>query len=172
MIPLIAYIVAAALLLASALLLIFRGRNQATLRSDSEREINLRFLEHPGLDLAERIFDPADYCWLRDELKFPEQATALARQRKEMALVWLGCLRASFNELVRVPQSAGTPSEIDGESSGWATTFHTLRFQFLLAYAMMVVWVFGPYTRIAPSFDFLRPLLNRGTHKQRFGMWV
>ncbi|HLY61146.1 MAG TPA: hypothetical protein VKV95_10390 [Terriglobia bacterium] len=172
MIPLIAYIAAAALLLASALLLIFRGRNQATLRSDSEREINLRFLENPGLDLAERIFDPADFCWLRDELKFPEQATVLALQRKEMALLWLRCLRASFNELVRIPQSAGTSSENDSESSGWATTFYTLRFQFLLAYAMMVVWLFGPYTRIAPSFNFLRPILSRGTHKQRFGLRV
>lgn len=170
MTPLISYIAAAVILPAIALLLVFRGRSQETIQSECERDVNLRFLEHPGLDLAERIFDPADYCWLRDELKFPEQATVLARQRKVMALWWLRCLRASFNELVRVPRSAAISRDNGSNSSEWTTTFHTLRFQMLLAYAMIVVWAFGPYTRIAPSFGFLRPLLSRGTYKHRYGL--
>lgn len=170
MILLISYLAAAVLLPPIVLLLVFRGRNQDTIRSECEREVNLRFLEHPGLDLADRIFDPADYCWLRDELKFPEQAAVLARQRKEMALSWLRCLRASFNELVRVPRSAGFARDGGSDPSEWVTTFQTLRFQMLMAYARIAVWAFGPYTRIAPSFDFLRPLLSRGTYKHRYGL--
>lgn len=172
MISLIFYVAVAVFLLVIAGSLVHQGRKRNGEVSEDEKNFNLGFWNDSGLDLAEQIFDPGDYRWLNDELGFPELARELARQRKAMALTWLRCLRTSFNELVRVPRSAEMSRGEDNASTGWAMTLLTLRFQFLLAYAMMVVWVFGPYTRITPSFGWVRPLLSRGTHKEQYGLRV
>ena len=134
-----------------------------------EPECGNSILEESGLDLAERIFDPGDYRWLKEEIGFPGLARELARQRKVMALMWLRCLRSSFNELIRVPQASGETTGVDSNSTSRATTLQTIRFQLLLSYALAVVWIFGPYTRIAPSFAWLRPITVRGGHRERFG---
>ncbi|HEV2351415.1 MAG TPA: hypothetical protein VG028_16395 [Terriglobia bacterium] len=164
------YLTLAVLIIALAILLTRQGNGRMPAFSHREKECGTVLLDDMALDLAERIFDPGDYRWLNDEIGFPALACELSRQRKAMALAWLRCLRASFNELVRAPRSAGIPGGDDGGSTGWAMTFHTLRFQLLLTYAMMVVWMFGPYTRIAPSFGRLRPLLSGGPPKERYGV--
>jgi hypothetical protein len=167
---LFAYFMLAVLMIALAVLLVRQSSPGIPPLSDREKEYAIVVLDDSGLDLAERIFDPGDYRWLRDEIGFPGLAHELFRQRKALALRWLGCLRASFNEIVRMPGFAGMPEGDDFDSSGWAATFHTVRFQILLAYAMLVVWMFGPYTRIAPSFGWLRPLISHGAHKERNGL--
>ncbi len=112
----------------------------------------------PGLSLAERIFDSADYLWLRDEINNPRLARILARSRRQMALRWLKALRKSFDDLVRLPEpisSSGDPGKVP---SAWQLLWLTLRFHCLLRYAMMAVRVFGPYHRLVPSLNWMPPL--------------
>lgn len=167
---LLAYLILAFLMIAFAVLLTRQSGTGMGPLSDREKDCTIVLLDDFSLDLAERIFDPGDFRWLHDEIGFPELAHELERQRKALALRWLWCLRTSFNELVRAPVSAGMPVGDDRDSTGWGATFQTLRFQILLAYAMLVVWMFGPYTRIAPSFGWLHPLMTRGAHKERYGL--
>lgn len=120
------------------------------------------------LNLSRRVFDPADYRWLRDELCFPQAAEALARDRKRLAVKWLRALRRQFKELVRLPETAAEGSAPSARSS-WRLLGLTLRFQFLLAYAILVVRLFGPYHRLVPplawvhsvSLDRVRSLSSR-----------
>jgi len=169
---LFAYLIFAVLVIALAVVLTRQSSGERPASPDPGKECGVAILDDSGLDLAERIFDPGDYLWLRDEIGFPELARDLSRQRKALALKWLRCLRSSFNELVRAPRSTELPDGDSLDSAGWATTFNTLRFQFLLAYAMTVVWMFGPYTRIAPSFGWLHPILSRTPRKERYGLRV
>lgn len=119
----------------------------------------------PCLSLGERIFDPADYLWLRHELGFPELAGTLARARREMALRWLRAIRNSFEGLVRVPQSAGA-SRARGS---WKLLRLALRFHILLGYATLVVRLFGPYHRLVPSLHWVPPLLRSRSTGQKAG---
>jgi hypothetical protein len=106
------------------------------------------------LDLSERIFDPSDVRWLREELGFPKLAEALILQRKSLAIRWLETLQASFDEFVRTPEL--TSGEISEANSfeGWEILWLTLRFKFLISYALLMVRLFGPYHRLAPSFSW------------------
>jgi hypothetical protein len=164
------YLILALVIIAFAVLMTRQSGAERHASVDHRKECGTAILDDSGLDLAERIFDPGDYLWLRDEIGFPQLANELARQRKGLALKWLRCLRSSFNELIRAPHSSELPGGDLRDSAAWAVTFNTLRFQLLLAYAMTVVWLFGPYSRITPSFSWLGPILSRDTHKERYGM--
>jgi hypothetical protein len=125
------------------------------------------------LHLSERIFDPSDARWVANELAFPKLAESLIQGRKRLALRWLEALQASFDEVVRTPELF--PSEAPEESSvgSWQMLWLTLRFKFVLSYALLVVRLFGPYHRLIPSFSwvplpqesarsFRRPVLANG----------
>jgi len=107
------------------------------------------------LDLSERIFNPVDARWLKEELAFPKLAEALVLERKRLAIRWLEALQASFEEVVRTPVL--TSDEVsDANSVGsWQMLWLTLRFKFLVSYALVVVKLFGPYHRLVPSFSWL-----------------
>jgi hypothetical protein len=106
------------------------------------------------LNLSERIFDPTDARWLAEELGFPKLAHTLILTRKRIAIHWLEALQASFDELVRTPEFM--PSEVPEERSvgNWQMLWLTLRFKFLISYALLVVKLFGPYHRLMPSFSW------------------
>ncbi len=108
------------------------------------------FWETPRLKIAERIFDDADFHWLRDEIVHPELARALARARKRIAIEWLKAVRLSFDHLVRTPAPAAASPEPVPQ-----LLWMSLRFRILLGYATLVVRLFGPYHRLIWSFDFL-----------------
>ena len=164
------YVVIALLALAIAAILARQGRDRVGLEAENEKEFNHGLLEKSCLDLAERIFDPADYRWLRDDLHFPQLARVLARHRKEMALQWLRGMRSSFNEVIREPFPVGGTGDSDEGLPGWAMAFHTLRFHATLSFAIVMVWTFGPYHGIIPSFDWLRTASVVGNRKDRFGV--
>ncbi len=107
------------------------------------------------LDLSERIFDPSDARWLAEELAFPKLAKSLSLGRKRLAIRWLETLQASFDALVRTPEL--TPSETLTPSSAgsWRMLWMTVRFKFLVSYALLMVEWFGPYHRLIPSFSWL-----------------
>lgn len=117
------------------------------------------------LFVAQRVFDPGDYRWLREELWFPQAAVILARDRKQLALKWLRALRRQFTELVRLPDPAAEGTSATGGPSSWRLLWLTLRFHFLLSYAILVVWLFGPYHRLVPSFAWVRSLSVAGFRK-------
>ena len=107
------------------------------------------------LDLSERIFDPSDARWLEEELAFPKLANALMLDRKHLAIRWLEALQASFDELVCTPEIAH-PSEPEVKpANGWRMLWLTIRFKFLVSYALFVVRMFGPYHRLIPSFAWV-----------------
>ncbi len=112
--------------------------------------------ENGSLRLAERLFDSTDHLWLRDEIGQPKLARVLTRERKQMALRWLHALRRSFNDLVRVPESDSARARPGDVPANWQLLRLTLRFHFLLTYAVFVVRLFGPYHRLIPSADWLR----------------
>lgn len=163
------YVVIAVLILAIAVMLAGQGRYQIDVETESEKEFNRGLLDKSCLDVAERIFDPADYRWLRDDLCFPQVARTLAHHRKEMALRWLRGMRSSFNELVREPHVTGASDTDDGRPAR-AMAFLTLRFHALLSFAILMVWMFGPYHGIVPSFDWLRAASGAEYRKDRYGM--
>ena len=107
------------------------------------------------LHLSERIFDPSDAYWLAEELAFPKLAKALMLGRKRLAIRWLETLQASFDDLVRTPEI--TPSEASGANSAgsWQMLRLTIRFKFVIFYALLVVKLFGPYHRLIPSFSWV-----------------
>src|SRR5690242_10841415 len=94
------YLILAILIIAFAVLLTRQSVAGRRAPADSTKECGTAILDDSALDLAERIFDPGDYLWLKDEVGFPQLAAELARQRKGLALKWLRCLRTSYNELV------------------------------------------------------------------------
>lgn len=121
------------------------------------------------LSLAERIFDPADYQWLYNELCFPQAARELARHRKELALNWLRALRSSFKDFVRHPDSADSDEAQGSAASSWPLLWLTLRFHFLVTYALLVVHLFGPYHRLVPYFGWFDSVRQFGLRKVRIG---
>ena len=116
----------------------------------------------PGLILAERILDPTDYLWLRDELGFPDLADSLRRNRRMLVLKWLSAVRASFREMVLTPEPIPGGRTNGGTQDSWQLLRMTLRFHLFLTYAFAVVKLFGPYHRLIPSLGWLespwRPL--------------
>jgi hypothetical protein len=107
------------------------------------------------LYLSERIFDPSDARWIAEELAFPKLAEALMLGRKRLAIRWLETLQASFDDMVRTPELI--PSELPEASSAgsWQMLWLTVRFKFLVSYALIMVKLFGPYHRLVPSFSWL-----------------
>lgn len=107
------------------------------------------------LDLSERIFDPSDARWLAEELAFPKLAAALEIERKRLAIRWLETLRSSFEDFVRTPDlelgDAAEASSVESLRMLWMT----MRFKFLIFYALCVVRAVGPYHRLIPSFSWV-----------------
>jgi hypothetical protein len=107
------------------------------------------------LDLSERIFDPSDARWLQEELAFPKLAKALRLGRKRLAIRWLEALQASFDDLVRTPDFASSETHEANSPGSWRMLWLTIRFKFLVTYALFVVKLFGPYHRLIPSFSWV-----------------
>lgn len=128
---------------------------------EAEQELAKCLFDFNCLEMINRIFDPADYRWLHDELCFAQGAELLARQRKRLAIQWLKALRSSFKELIRVPESSAI-EEPPTELSGWELLRLTLRFQLLLGYALLVVRLFGPYHQLVPHFGGFQTLRGLG----------
>jgi len=163
------YVVVAVLILAIAVVLARQSRYPIGEETESAKEFKGGLLETSSLDLAERIIDPSDFRWLRDDLCFPELARMLARHRKEMALRWLRGLRSAFNEMVREPHVAGASDADDGRQA-LRMALLTLRFHALLSFAILMVWMFGPYHSIVPSFGWLRTVSRAQHQKDRLGI--
>lgn len=142
MTPLVLYVAIAFLIVILATLLV---RPSESAETEPEHDYIQNLSDEAGLKLAERIFDPGDFFWLRDNLRHAELAAALARYRREMALRWLRALRRSVEELARIPEPAAGHS-----SASWALLWLTLRFHLLLGYALLVVRLVGPYHRLVP----------------------
>jgi hypothetical protein len=103
------------------------------------------------LDLSERIFDPSDARWLAEDLAFPALAKDLIVARKRLAIRWLRSLQVAFDDIVRTPEISAPASPADS----WQLLWLTLRFKFLISYALVVVKWFGPYHRLIPSFAWV-----------------
>jgi hypothetical protein len=127
-----------------------------------DRPVNGQFQK-----VADRIFDPSDFLWLRDALGRADLARALERTRKQLAILWLKSLRRSFNELVRTPEPAPRQSPTNHGEESWGLLWLTLRFHLLLAYALFVVRTFGPYHRLLPTLNWRRFLPESTSTKSR-----
>jgi len=140
-------------------LVVFLRRSAGDQPGDEASQDLVRGLWDPaGLNVAERIFDPADYFWLRDQVGFPRLAESLYRTRRQMALDWLRAVRQSFNELLRTPEPGLSEDEGPARTETGAMLRQVLRFHFVLTYAYLVVCFFGPYHRLVPGFRFMHPL--------------
>ncbi len=149
------YCIVAFLIIAIVALLLRPSRDDYALERDSRQDPAPGLWESHGLSLAERILDPADYLWLRDELRFPHLAESLRHHRQHLALKWLNAVRSSFSEMVRTPEAV-SHSRVGGETpESWQLLRLTLRFHLLLSYAIFVVRCFGPYHRLIPSFGWM-----------------
>jgi len=155
MTTLVLYVAIAFLIVILATVLARPGESAET---EPERDYILDLSDERGSRLAERIFDPSDFFWLRDDVRYPELAAALARARQQLALRWLKALRRSVEELARIPEPTAA-SAADRPAASWQLLWLTLRFHLLLSYALLVVRLFGPYHRLVPSLlpSFARP---------------
>jgi len=130
-----------------------RGEAEIDLEEDAQG-----LLAESSVRLVERVFDPRDYRWLRDEIGLPDLARSLAQARRQLALKWLRALRRSFAESLRTPQPP--EASLDEVPGSWRLLWLTLRFHFLLSYALWVVRFFGPYHRLIPSLDWAEGFLT------------
>jgi hypothetical protein len=112
------------------------------------------------LSLSERIFDPSDVRWLEEELAFPRLGMCLRLGRKRLALCWLQALQTSFDEIVMTPEFAPVDASEATTPGSWRMLWLTVRFKFLVSYALLVVRLFGPYHRLVPSFSSWAPGLQ------------
>ncbi len=135
--------------------LVRRSARDDLLEASPGRDLARGVLDGSPLSLAERIFDPADYLWLRDKVCFSHLARILLRSRKQLALRWLKALRTSFDDVVRAPEPVSCKSSTNNAFQSWQLLWLILRFHFLLGYAMLVVRVFGPYHRLVPSLGWI-----------------
>ena len=153
----ILYSALAVLLLVGLVALLRRGQSPQTSVDDDEQESIQGLWDPASLALAERIFDPADYYWLRDQVGFPRLAESLYETRRRLALAWLRAARRSFEDLLRIPEP---PRAYDGKPashSGWQVLGQVLRFQLIVSYASFVVRYFGPYHSLVPGFRWIAP---------------
>lgn len=161
----IIYSVLAVLLLVGLIVLLRWGQDpQASV--DDDRESTQGLWDPAGLTLAERIFDPADYYWLRDQIGFPHLADSLYATRRRLALAWLRAARSSFEDLLRIPEPPPSLGGKPANHSGWQALRQILRFQLVLFYASFVVRWIGPYHSLVPAFRWISPVpdlrLNEG----------
>jgi len=150
-------------------LLLRPSRERAAADAEISGEHVRGLWEGSGLSLAERILDPADYLWLRDELGFPELAEALARSRRQMALKWLRAVRRSFDELVRTPELGPAAGHANDSAESWQLLRLTLRFHLVLGYAFLVVWFCGPYHRLILPTGWVQSLPTFGRARNSYG---
>jgi hypothetical protein len=150
---------ALAVLLLVGLVVLLRWREdpQASAGDDDQKSTQ-GFWDPEGLTLAERIFDPADYYWLRDYVGFPHLADSLYETRRRLALAWLRAARRSFEDLLRIPEPPQPLGGKPANHSGWQLLGQVLRFQLVLAYAAFVVRYFGPYHSLVPGFRWISPV--------------
>jgi len=163
---LIIYAAFAICFLVLVLVLLTRGRTHESSACPEQDTGTPDFSEDRWLNLSERIFDPEDARWLREELAFPVLADSLSESRKQLAIRWLKTLQGAFTEFVRAPEmlTDGSP-EVDSSQS-WRLLWLTVRFQMLIVYALMVVRLFGPYHRLIPSFGWMQYLRPQGLQLQ------
>jgi len=151
----IIYIGFAIAFLVLVLVLAARGANRESLPESTLEDCTPCPGEDRWLSLSERIFDPSDARWLRDELAFPALADSLTESRKQLAIRWLKTLQASFDQFVRTPERLTSENQA-GSSESWRLLWLTVRFQCLLFYALTMVRLFGPYHRLIPSFAWMQ----------------
>ncbi len=150
------------LLLVSVAGFLLSRRDQLSKSWEETQEEGQSLWELESLTVAEHIFDPTDYWWLKRQVGFPGLAESLRASRRRMALEWLGAARRSFDDLLRSPDPlvpAGAPA---GRMATWSLLRHALRFHLVLAYARFVVRFFGPYHRLVPSFRWMQPVSESG----------
>jgi hypothetical protein len=168
MTEIIIYALVAILLLAASLWLFRKGASRPVGAAAEDQGTGLEQLEGSSLRLAERIFDASDCEWLSKELCFPEAAVVLARHRKSLAIQWLKAFRNSFKDLVRLPEPVGEGSASAAGPASWKLLWLTLRFHFLINYALLMVGIFGPYHRMVPILGTLQSLRKLGFWKANF----
>lgn len=120
----------------------------------SEADYRERIGSPRWLDLSDRIFDPSDARWLEEELAFPRLAKVLVLRRRRLAIRWLESLQVSFDDLVRTPTDAPGDTPESSPVGSWHLLWLTVRFKFLVSYALVVVKLFGPYHKLMPSFSW------------------
>ena len=162
------YSIIAVLVIVVVALLSRPGREDSASESKIGQEYAQRLWEGLGLSLAERILDPSDYYWLRDDLGFTSLAESLRRNRQRLALKWLKAVRRSFNEIVRTPEPVSHARTADGTQASWQLLRLTLRFHLLLSYAFLVVRFFGPYHRLIPSLGWMHLPWSPQPHREPF----
>lgn len=161
----VAYALVAILLLAVSLWLFRKGASRPVGAAAEDQATGFEQLDGTTLRLAERIFDAGDCDWLSKELCFPEAAVVLSRHRKALAIQWLKALRNSFKDLVRLPEPAADGSASAASPSSWELLWLTLRFHFLINYALFIVGLFGPYHRIVPILGAVQSIRKLGFWK-------
>lgn len=101
-----------------------------------------------SFQVATRIFDPADYLWLRDDLRLPLLARELERSRKRLASQWLADVVIEYREIVAGPRKNSvttSPLSVPVEVS---LLRQTVTFYALIALARLTISLFGPYTKL------------------------
>jgi hypothetical protein len=161
MTPVLVYSAIGMLVAVLVALLLRQSEDQGAARTEVDPGCVKGLWEGPSLTMAERILDPTDYLWLREELGFPELGRELRRSRQQMALRWLKAVRTSFDELVRTPEPALPGGATSDARGSWELLRLTLRFHLILGYAFLVVRFFGPYHRLVPSFGWMQSLSSR-----------
>jgi hypothetical protein len=170
MIPLLAYAIIAVLSILLLALLVRKTRLDEPSEAAAEEEYALGLWDGQCLNLSERIFDSADYRWLRDELGFLHLARSLARSRKRLAIRWLKALRGAFEDMVCIPGEVSSGGNAGAHPRSWHLLWLTLRFHLALGYALLVVRLFGPCHRLIPPFDW-RPFIPESSSREgRYGM--
>jgi len=154
---LLVYATIAALLILVVAYLVRSVQAEEPVEPVFDKEHNSNWWNSFGLRLGERIFDSSDYFWLRDQLSLPRLAEALAQHRRQLAIHWLKALRQSFVELIRTP--GDFPHAASGSFESWHLLWLTLRIQYRLGYALLIVRLFGPYAPLVPSAGRTRTLL-------------
>ena len=105
-----------------------------------------------SFQVATRIFDPADYRWLRDDLRMPLLARELERSRKRLARQWLADVVIEYREVVagsRKNSVTASPLSVPVEIS---LLRQTVTFYALIALARLSILLFGPYTKLNSIF--------------------
>lgn len=158
--------------LVALLILIVAGllvrRNQQYRARSAEAVANepLCWWEESGLVLGERIFDPADCRWLRDEIGHRDLERVLARERRRAALQWLKAIKSSFDDLVLLPASAYANTQ--AALPDWKMFWLTFRFHALVGSAILAVRLFGPYHRLIPPLNWLASMRRAEARRPRY----
>lgn len=135
-------------------MLVHRNRRGLSSELDGRQGLAEWVFDMRALDLAQRIFDPADYVWLHDELCFPEAARVLAKHRQKLAVKWLKGLRNSIKELSHLAEPAAAESH---KVPSWQLPWLTLRLHFLVSYALFVVRLSALTTSLFLILDGFNP---------------